>query len=111
MNSFLGIGSLILSSTFLHPSDIGNLDISSCLEMVRKPCPTTFGGMSLGCCASGRPLVLVHSSLCFFFSCDLVSVVRPFDLVYPFILQWESIQNLKANLRKGSKKPQGMPAQ
>ena len=66
MNSFLGIGSLILSLTFLHPFDIGNLDISLCQVMVGRPCPMTFGGTSLGCYASGRPFVLVHSSLCFF---------------------------------------------
>ena len=80
MNSFLGIGSLVLSLTFLHHSDIKNLDISSCLAMVGKPCLTTFRGTSLGCYANGRPLVLVHSSLCFFLY-GPVSVVRPFDLV------------------------------
>ena len=67
MNSFLGIGSLVSLSTFLRPFVIGSLDIFLCQAMVGRLCPTTFGGTSLGCCAGGRPLVLVCSPLCFFF--------------------------------------------
>ena len=84
MNLFLRIGSLVLSPTFLCPSDIGNIDISSCPVMVGRPCPTNFWGTSRGYCANGRPLVLLRSSLCFFFFFffyDPISVVHPFDLV------------------------------
>lgn len=48
-------------SIFLCPSDIGNLGIFSFWVTVWRPFSTTFGGMSLGCCISGRPLNLVRS--------------------------------------------------
>ena len=52
-------------------------DISLCQAMVGRLCPTNFGGMSLGCCVSGRPLILVHLPFMSLFSGTLVDFDCP----------------------------------
>ena len=69
MSLYLGIESHVLSLIFRHPSVTGNPDISLYQATVGRLFLMTFGGTSLGCCANGRPLCLVHLLLmrCLFF--------------------------------------------
>ena len=69
MSSYLRIESHVLSLIFRHPSVTGNPDISLYQATVGRLFLMTFGGTSLGCCANGRPLCLVHLLLmrCLFF--------------------------------------------
>ena len=59
MSLYPRIESRVLSLIFRRPSVTGNLDISSCRATVGRLFLMIFGGTSLGCCASGRPLYLV----------------------------------------------------
>ena len=67
MSSCLGIEGLDSSSICLHPSVTGSVGTSLCRVTVRRPFLTTFRGMSLGCCISGRPFNLMRLP-CIFFS-------------------------------------------
>ena len=68
MSSCLAIEGFSSSSICLRPSITGSLGTSLCRVTVGKPSLTTSGGMSLGCCISGRPLNLVRLPCIFFFS-------------------------------------------
>ena len=59
-SSSLGTESLVSSLIFRRPSVTGSPDIFSCRATVGRHFLTTFGGMSLGCCAGGRPRCLVR---------------------------------------------------
>ena len=63
MSSCHGIEGLSSSLIYLRPSGIESLGIILCQVTVGRPFPTTFRGMSLGCCIGGRPLNLVCSPL------------------------------------------------
>ena len=77
MNLFPGIGDLASSLTFLCPSITGSPDISLCQAMVGRLYPTTFGGMSQGCCTGGRPLILVRLPFMSIFSDTLADFDCP----------------------------------
>ena len=81
MNLFPGIGDLVSSSNFLRPSVTGSLDIFSCQAMGGRLYLTTFGGMSLGCYAGGRPLILICLPFMSFLSSTLADFDRPSYLV------------------------------
>ena len=81
LNLSTGIRDLVSSSIFLRPSVTGNLDIFSCQAMVGRLYSTTFGGMSLGCYAGKRPLILVRLSFMSLISSTLAGFVRPSYLV------------------------------
>ena len=59
-SSSLGTESLVSSLIFRRPSVTGSPDIFSCRATVGRHFLTTFGGMSPGCCAGGRPRCLVR---------------------------------------------------
>ena len=77
MNLFPRIGDLASSLTFLHSSLTRSPDISLCQAMVGRLYLTTFGGMPLGCCLGGRPLILVRLPFMSLFSGTLADFDCP----------------------------------
>ena len=65
LNFYLGIGSLESSIASLLPFVTGNHDISSFLDLDGKPCLTTNGVKSRGCCGNRKSLLLVRLSFLF----------------------------------------------
>ena len=86
MSSYLGIESLVSSLIFRLPSVIGSLDIFLYRATVGRLFLMTFGGMSIGCYAGGRPLCLVRLLLIrcppFFFPLILAIIPDLFLLLH-----------------------------
>ena len=91
MSSYLGIESLVSSLIFRRPFIIGSLDIFLYWATVGRLFLMTFGGTSLGCCAGGRPLCLVHLLLMrcppFFFLLILAIIPNLFLLLHFVVKQ------------------------